>query len=69
MPTTDHTMQQITRMVQAGWSVQFYPSTDRPGVITMRKPGEKTLWDEIENDIPAAWARLVAMWERVVGDA
>lgn len=73
MQPTDDTMTQIIRMVQAGWSVEFLvPEYYQSGGIKAGKPGEPTIWIEDEgwqDDIPAAWARLVAMWERVVGDA
>ena len=69
MPTDD-TMQQIIRMVQAGWEVTLYPVRyGDPGGITAQKPGQPTIWVDDANwqdDIPAAWARLVEKWERQV---
>lgn len=69
---TDPTMQQIVRMIQEGWTIEFYPRhlSESSGILA-NKPGETGIWvdDWWQDDIPAAWARLVEKWERQVGDA
>ena len=70
MQPTDDTMTQIVRMVQAGWSVDFHPATEhtKSGIVA-QKPG--VMWVDTrswQDDIPAAWAKLVEAWERQVGD-
>ncbi len=72
MRPTDPTMQQIVRMVQAGWYISFYPDDPDEGGMVAEKIDHPVIHVDNEgwqDDIPAAWARLVAAWERQVGDA
>ena len=67
MPTDD-TMQQVIRMVQAGWDIRFSPSPSgwRGGIIARHPSHPDIAVSSLHDDIPAAWARLVTAWERQV---